>query len=271
MVMAILNILTGFGSSSDSNKDESLNCISTDNLLVPLDNDSNAWYLKGKITVADDALNVFQECASHACSQITFKVKSIKILIKSGGVTTHPLVRFSMSVDGKFVNNKVVNVSSVVTADYFNIVYMAWEPLIEAVDGIPFQFKITCDLDKTTRVHLETLTNLELLISKSCVHVLFDINEAFSGIWKSNKLAAMNEENRIVIKNFLGVDINLNVKNSKLALVNHPLVENVLIKGDRGYSFVAKDMSRVELFLNFFFNASCVLDRKIVCTNSSVR
>nr|XP_046914733.1 vacuolar protein sorting-associated protein 13-like [Dermatophagoides farinae] len=291
MLHTILNILAAMGDSPappDKTNDKNDKIDVDDRILEPKKIDKNLWYLS-YAPQAKDALILLQECEqqqSEQKSNLLFNMGKIHVLIKSGGVESHPLIRIELSTFAKLIENKNFNFECSLSADYYNHSILSWEPLIEPVDERIFTFRGNVALGgETKKIQIVALENLELLLTKSSVNVLNHVNEAFTTAIKTSKQSQMAELNRVIVKNYLGVDINLLMNESNIYPLNdgqnnHTNRKNqqsinaaaaMMIVTGKEYRFSCKDTNDVRLHVNLLISDSLSVERLIICRKSTIR
>lgn len=276
MLSIVLNILSAIGTSSDKPNEE-ISVIPADDLLVPKDLDMNDWFLSCA-PMAKNALELLQPEKVEESNYI-FNLGQVKILIKSGNVSAQPLVTLTISTVAKFFGSKNLDFEANIVADYYNQLLLAWEPLIEPVNNIPFSFRGEMILsDSCTKFNIETLHKLELLLTNSSINVLNEISNAFTRVYYTKSIGKY-EKNRIFIRNYLGIDINVILSKSNIMLIDGDEQvnikksnrKNIILKSGKLYEFCTPDLSKIELNINLILSEACVIDRTIICTKNSVR
>lgn len=291
MLQIMLKIFAGMGRSSAQKPNELLETADTINLLEPRQIDGKEWYLN-YAPQAKEALSLLNTIeTTQQKSNLIFNVNKIKILIKSGGVEAHPLIRIELSTFARLIDGKNFNFECSILSDYYNHSLSAWEPLIEPVDDKPFAFRGNVLLGDHIKIQLMTVENLEFLITKSSVNIFHNIAEAFSRVISANTFQAQ-ELNRITIRNQLGCNIKMLLTKSNVSFVdddlnlmitkssNNPdstnnrknihLNELMLISG-KEYTFECLDPNDVKLSINILFTDSVIVERTIICQKTSTR
>ncbi|OTF70180.1 vacuolar protein sorting-associated protein 13A-like protein [Euroglyphus maynei] len=289
MLHTILNILSAMGDSpapADAQTKDKNDKIDVDNrILEPRKIDKNLWYLS-YAPQAKEALTLLRECEqqqSEQKSNLLFNMGKIHVLIKSGGIESHPLIRIELSIFAKLIDNKNFNFECSLFADYYNHSKLLWEPLIEPVDKRVFAFRGNFALTgETKKIQIVALENLELLLTKSSVNVLHHVNEAFTRAIKTSGQSQMAELNRVIVKNYLGVDINLIIKESNISPLNDGPnnnrknqskmnAANMMIVTGKEYRFHCKDPNDIRLYVNILISDSLLVERLIICGKSKIR
>lgn len=282
MVNTILGILASLGSSKKQNGAEIHECCSTDGLLEPKPIDRNVWYFNAGPPVAEalEASLISTDFLDTLLMEnlITIRIPSINVLIKSSGMHSQPLFKFSNSFSVEIINNQLINFICNLTANYFNTGILAWEPFIEPINREPFTIKGELDLrDACTKISIESLDTMEILLTKSSISALNVISTAFtSALTYQAGSVAHFQNNRVIIRNSLGVAMAVDlVRSSIVPSGDTPLAArksgSLLINVGEEVFFTAENMAKVELFVNVHFNDSVAIERKIDCSNNSTR
>ena len=282
MVSIVLNILARLGSSDQSNDSSETEKSSSADLFNIKPNDSNSWYLSF-VYVAEEATEDIVETSEEPVvsnkQQMYLNIKSISIVIESGGLDSQPLVKLNSFFNGKLVGYKSLSANCSLIAEYYNENKFFWEPLIEPIEGksTPWDFDMKVDLGDNGKVDvkLESNAQLELTVTKTSIFVLSSLNEAFASAIA--KQLPPREENLVIVRNFLGFDLRLYLSNSNLksryAITKVKTVEDetVVIKSGTEVSLIATDLKDIELNLGLYLNDQDEIIRKIACHGHLLR
>lgn len=280
MINIVLGILSAMGSTSNADQGETSQHETSGDLMQYKRINRKVWYLNCA-PAAKEALDLIKP-EIFEDNQIIFNVSSIKVLFKSSG-SSQPLLKFSLTLVAKLIANKNFDFDLSLVADYFNHALMAWEPLIEPINDVPLAFKGLLDLDESCKkVKIEALQNMEFLLTKSSINVLYVISNAFSSVLSYSKTTEKHQENRLTIRNYLGVDMAVMGSSNiypltageestsiKRAFKKDAIIQ--IIKSGQEFHFISPDIANVKLSVNLYFSDSMVVQRSILCQNSSVR
>ena len=298
MLHTILNILAALGETpaplTDQTKDKNDRIDIDDCILEPKKIDKNLWYLT-YAPQAKEALSLLQESVQQyeqQKSNLLFNMGKIHILIKSGGIESHPLIRIELSLFAKLIENKNFNFECSLWSDYYNYSILSWEPLIEPVDERIFTFRGNVSLSgEMKKIQIVAQENLELLLTKSSINVLHHINDAFQrAINTFRQQSQIAELNRVVVKNHLGLNINLLLNQSNISPLSNNNDNNrkqqlqqsirnattndqmkMVIESGKEYRFQCKDPNDILLHINILIADSLLVERSIVCRKNMIR
>lgn len=281
MVNIVLNILSKLGASPPPVDTESERTSSSD-LFKIKPNDPNAWYLS-YIPVGEEAteetIESTEEQSISSKQQMYLNIKSISIVIESGGIDSQPLVKLNSYFNGKLVGYKSLTANCSLIADYYNENHFFWEPLIEPIENKSnpwdFEMKVLLEENGKIDVKLESNEQLELTITKTSLFVLSSLNEAFA-----NAIARQlppREDNVVIVRNFLGFDLRLYLSNTNLkprsskTQVKSIDDQTVLIKSGTEISLVSTDLKDIELNLGLCLTEQDEIIRKVTCHGHVLR
>ena len=276
MVNIVLVILSAMGSTSKVNSNEISQETTSEELMKIKPINKKSWYLNCTPS-AKEALDLIDPNISEN-NQLIFNMNSIKVLFKSSG-SSNPLIKFSIFLLGKMAN-KNLHFDVSLVADYYNLSLKTWEPLIEPVNEEPLSIKCFVNFEENcTKIIVEFLQNMEILLTKSSINLLYGLKDAFSSALSYSKPVDKDRvEDLVTIRNYLGIDLAI-LRTSNIYLPNENSNKQLikkdgilkLIKSGKSCHFIAKDISKVELFVHLLFSDKLIVERQIVCQNSSVR
>lgn len=283
MVNKILNILTAIGRSPKEEKSEKIDLTKLDKLLEPRRIDPKICCLN-QATQAKEALSLLNEIDESKQSKIIFNMNQVKILIKSGGIESHPLINISLQTCSKFINKKKLEIECSIYSDYYNHSLSSWEPLIEIVDNKMSILRCLITLEEATKIDVE-MENLELLLTKSSVNILYDVHNAFTRVIQRKKDSEISELNRVIIKNYLGIDLDLFLNKCNVYLPDEKMAgggggagtgkstsaKKLTIQSGSQQQFCCKDLNNVLLHVNLIISRAVLIERTIVCGQKSLR
>jgi hypothetical protein len=124
---------------------------------------------------------------------------------------------------------------------------------------------------------------LEITITKTSIVVFSSLNEAFTNA-VTNQLST-REENIVIVKNYLGIDLDLFLSESTLKTrtsaaytksmkgKSKPIIqtETLVIKSGEEISLIATDLKKVELNIGLKLDNQSELSRKITCRGHTIR
>jgi len=149
-------------------------------------------------------------------------------------------------------------------------------------DPWDFQMEILLEENGKIDVKLESSEQLEITITKTSIGVLSSLNEAFAHA--VTKQLPTREDNIVIVKNYLGFDLNLflsestlksrvnniskSVKGKSKAIIQS---ETVVIKSGDEMSLIATDLKEVELNIGFKLDDESEINRRITCHGHNIR
>lgn len=280
----LVNIALGVLSSVESIKkpksvavQENINTV---DLLQPKPIDrKRTWFLNVKPTSVEKA-----EQWNGVLSQnqvVILNMEEVTIHIRISDTDTQPLLCLSMTFNSTMYDYKNLLFECKFVANYFNTLQSAWEPIIEPVNEKQFAIVGDVSLEHAcTKVRVETADNMEILLTKTSINMLNNISNAFlTEMSKASQPALFAErykENRVIVRNNLGIPMVVDMASSSLVMVwNESTSEKNYcseeIKAGEEMSFTAENVSNVELSVILKFSSSNVIERKVVCTKSATR
>lgn len=283
MVNKILNILAAIGRSPKEEQSAKIDLTKLDKLLEPKRIDPKICSIN-QATQAKEALSLLNELEESRQSKIIFNMNQIKILINSGGMESHPLIYILLQSCSKFINKKKLEIECSICSDYYNHSLSSWEPLIEIVDNKMSILRCFITLDESTKIDVE-MENLELLLTKSSVNILYDVHNAFTRVIQQTKDSEISDLNRVTIKNYLGIDLTLLLNKCNVYLQNEKMsggtggtgkssesnVKTLTIQSGSQQQFRCKDLNNVLLHINLIISRAVMIERTIVCQQKSLR
>lgn len=287
MVNVVLGIMTYLGSATKPPVRDFTQGNLTDQLLTARSTEgSTSWYLKPSESTTKQVVPPVESTVEPSgvdansneekrSQVIKFHMPVIKIFIKSSALNS---LRFSLTYDANLVDNAKLTFNCTLTADYFNTGLLAWEPLIELVNEKPLPVNGIIDLYETsTKVYLQTEDTMEILLTKSSISALNVIGSAFcSALTYQRGALTKMQENRVIIRNTLGIVLTVDMNQStitpdKASKSQAPNDSSKVINSGEECHFITENMAKVELLVSLQFSESIVIQRKIICSDSSVR
>ena len=228
--------------SSTDEVESSMRGVRPSDLLTatPIRESDDHWFLKKVISEAVEVteetdLTPVTEIQSQSSKrsdasaisnkdQLVLQISAVKVVLETGGVNSRPILRFETSLMGKLDGWTKLTSSVTLSMTYYNERVMAWEPVIEPIDG---SGKAWCtelkaeigsgnedDNEPKVSASLESHERLELTISKTFLDVVSRLGEAFA------KAAKMTERHLkptdvTVVTNSMGVDMMIIVDKNK--------------------------------------------------------
>lgn len=144
MVNIVVSILSKIGSNSGA-KGSTVNKLeNVSDLFKPKPNDKKSWYLSF-VPVAEEMTEEFDSICIQPSApvkvtneqQLILEIKSISLIIESGGLASLPLVKLESSLTARLYDYKLLKADCSLISNYFNENNFAWEPLIEPSEGKP--------------------------------------------------------------------------------------------------------------------------------------
>lgn len=279
MISVVVRIISAIGVSTDTAPIDS-EISQIEELSRPRPVDSKAWFL----TTAPVAIEATEELQSEPVaeqSQYIFHLNKIKVLIKSRSESTNPLIKMSLSVVAKMINNKNLDFDASVSAGYYNPMLMVWEPLIETVDNQFWIVQGELNIGESAVKCKVESSRLEILLTNTSINILYETINACFEMLTYGGVTPVHKKNRVLVSNQLGYDLNLILAKSNIVPIDTDNVpynakkiseqNNFLIHSGQSFMFQTSDLSKVELMLNLILSSSCIIDRTIICTKSSLR
>lgn len=233
VVLSILSALGQKGEEEKSESDEDEHKLETDLFTPKPIGDWKKWgFLMSGISEAVEATeDMFlvpetNDEKPFILQQLVVTMESVSVTVESGGTDSRPLIKLFSSHVVILENWKKLKLRTSCFMEYRNEKTFAWEPIIETINGRPWDFELTAkvlqDKESGSKItaSLESKDQLELCMSKSAVDVISGLGQSFKNAYKQPDTPLLGK-NLFEFSNFTGMDLKIEVDVQKFSRTSH--------------------------------------------------
>ena len=207
--------------------------------------DENSWYIKlsddkrpaagrqeSEIELALEAIedgevsspvSEMEIAEKPILQQVVFEIKTINLMIESGGVSSIPLIKFNSNLLTNFVNYEQLDLKMQMYFEYYNETKFAWEPIIDIIDKNQWDFKVKLQFvpkkqnknQKQTLITFDSDRRLEITLSNVALSIFKSLSLSFAKAVNQPEVLS-KEEQMIIVKNSTEMTLFFYVDTTKL-------------------------------------------------------